>query len=117
MSSTCTIRDRGGEDVTDPETGEVTAGVGATVYSGACRVRPASGPGGDSSTPDAGGQRLFSFDYLVSVPFSVTGVLEGHRLTIDTSPDASLAGVEVQVEHVDRGEHITARRLQCREVA
>jgi hypothetical protein len=114
MSSTCTIRQRGTGPVTNPTTGAVTFPAGATVYSGRCRVRPS---GTQGSTAEAGGAELFVFDYLISVPFAVTGVAEGHRVTIDASPDPALVGAEVEVQKVDRGEHITARRLACSEVA
>jgi hypothetical protein len=114
MSSTCTIRARAtGEPTTDSTTGAVTPAVGATVYSGKCRVRPA---GTQGSTAEAGGAEVFTFDYLISVPFSVTGVAEGHRLTVTASADPALVGVTLEVQKVDRGEHITARRLSCNEV-
>lgn len=117
MTSTCTIRVPGTEDTTDDDTGEVTRTPGATVYSGRCRIRPASGPGGDSAEREAGGAQLFVYDYLISVPFVVATVRERHRVTIDSSPDASLVGAEVEVQQIDRGDHLTARRLRCNEVA
>lgn len=115
MSSTCTIRALGSGRATDPTTGEVTATPGATIYSGPCRVRP--GGAQSTTTANAGGAELFTFDYLVSVPFNVTDVIEGQRVSITASPDPALVGVEVEIQKVDRGEHITARRLFCREVA
>lgn len=117
MTSTCTIRDRSGGSVMDPDTLEYTATPGAVVYSGKCRIRPAAGPAGDSSTREIGGVEMYAFDYLVSVPFVVADVREGQRVTIDSSADPALVGVELEVSHVDRGEHITSRRLQCAEVA
>jgi hypothetical protein len=114
MSSACSIRAKSPGTSMDATTGAVTATPGAVIYSGACRVRPVTSRGGGIT--DAGGAELFTFDYLVSVPFSVTGVQEGHRLTVTASPDAALVGVEVEVQKVDRGEHITARRLSCSEV-
>lgn len=114
MSSACSIAPAGVEPVTDPETGEVTFPAGEAVYVGKCRVRPVAAVGGDT---DAGGAELARLDYLISVPFSVTGVKEGHRVTITASPDVSLVGAVVEVRRVDRGDHITARRLQCEEVA
>jgi hypothetical protein len=117
MTSTCTIRARSAGQVTDPDTGEVTDIPGAIVYTGRCRVRPASGPGGNSTERDAGAAELLTYDYLVSVPFSVSTVVERQRVTIDSSPDPALVGIEVEILHVDRGEHITARRLVCREVS
>jgi hypothetical protein len=114
MSSVCTIRAKSTGRTTDPTTGAVTPTPGAVVYAGPCRVRPA---GREAQTAQAGGAEVFAFDYLVSVPFSVTGVAEGQRLTVTASPDPALVGVEVEVQKVDRGEHITARRLSCSEVA
>ena len=114
MTSTCTIRERGTEPVTDPETFEVTFPPGAVVYSGKCRVRPA---GREAQTGTSGGAEVFTFDYLVSVPFSVADVDEGHLLTVDASPDPALVGVSLEVQKVDRGDNITARRLSCNEVA
>ena len=115
MTSTCTIREKSaGEPVTDPNSGAVTYPEGDVVYSGRCRVRP---EGRQAQTAEAGGAELFTFDYLVSVPFSVTGVIEGMPCKIDTSSDPDLIGVTVEVRKVDRGEHITARRLSCSEVA
>jgi hypothetical protein len=45
MTSACTITPRGTTPTTDPDTGEVTFPVGAPVYSGKCRVRPAGTAG------------------------------------------------------------------------
>jgi hypothetical protein len=114
MTSTCTIRAKSTGTTMDPVTGAVVATPGALVYSGPCRVRPA---GREAQTVEAGGAELFQSDYLVSVPFSVTTVAKGHRLTISASPDPSLVGVEVEVQKVERGEQITARRLACSEVS
>lgn len=117
MTSTCTIRERADGTVTDPETGEVATVVGAVVYSGPCRVRPTNVAGAQATVIDVGGGEAFRFGYLVTVPFSVVGVREGHRLTVDSSPDPDLVGRDLEVQGVDRGEHITARRLSCEEVA
>ena len=115
MTSACTIAPRGTEPTTDPDTGAVTFPAGVAVYTGKCRVRPVTSRGG--GTLEIGGAEMFAFDYLISVPFSVTGVQEGHRVTVTASPDQALVGVVVEVQKVDRGEHITARRLSCTEVA
>jgi hypothetical protein len=114
FESACTIF-TSGEQITDPQTGEVVTGQDV-IWSGRCRVRPAGGPGGASATRDVAGAQVFTFDYLVTVPFDVAAVIEGHRLTITDSPDPALAGITLEVQHVDRGDSITARRLQCREV-
>lgn len=114
MSSTCRINAKGdGGNTTDPETGEVTTPAGTVIYEGKCRVRPA---GTQSQDVESGGAELARFDYLVTVPFSVSGVLEGHRVTITGSPDLALVNKLVEVRKVDRGEHISARRLSCEQV-
>lgn len=115
MTSTCTIRARSTGSSTDSDTGAVTDTPGATVYSGPCRVRPVTSRA--SGDTEAGGVEVFTFDYLVSIPFAETDVAEGHRVTITASPDPALVGVEVEVQKVDRGDSITARRLSCNEVS
>lgn len=119
MSSTCTIRARAeGESTTDPETGAVTPAKGAVVYSGPCRVRPAGSNGGtQADVREAAGAEVFAFDYLVTVPFSVTTVIEAMTCRIDSSPDPAIVGRDLQIEQVARGDHITARRLSCKEVS
>lgn len=113
MTSTCTIAPEGTEPVTDPDTGEVTFPPGVAVYTGKCRVRPAAGQG---STAESGGAEVFVYDYLISIPFAETDVVEGMRVTVDSSPDPALLTVVVEVTKVDRGDHLTARRLFCNEV-
>lgn len=115
MTSACVVTRGGNEPATDPETGEVTNVPGDAVYSGPCRVRPMTSRGG--GTTEAGGAELFTYDYVISVPFSEVDVAEGDRVTIAASPDMALVGVEVEVQKVDRGDFITARRLHCTDVA
>lgn len=114
MSSECTVF-APGEPVTDPQTGEVTDTQGV-VWAGPCRVRPAGG-GSTGGAMEASGAEVFTYDYLVSIPRAVVAVLAGHRVTVTASPDAALAGVTMEVQRVDRGDAITARRLYCRDVA
>jgi len=111
MTSACTIF-TSGEQITDPQTGEVTTGQDV-IWTGRCRVRPMDR---SAATPDVAGVPIVTFDYLVSIPFDAYTVLEGHRLTITDSPDPALAGVTLEVQKVDRGDHLSARRLACREV-
>jgi hypothetical protein len=114
MTSACTVF-APGEPVTDPQTGEVTDTQGA-VWSGPCRIRPAGG-GSTGGADEVGGAEVFTYDYMVSLPVAVDVVVAGHRLTVTASPDAALAGVTMEVQRVDRGDTITARRLFCRDVA
>jgi hypothetical protein len=112
--SACVVTRGTGVPTTDPETGEVTNVPGDAVYSGPCRVRPA---GTQGSTQTAGGAEVFTFDYVISLPFSEADVMEGDRVTVAASPDMALVGLEVEVRKVDRGETVTARRLYCTDVA
>jgi len=115
MTATCTIRgEAAGEPTTDPESGKVTPAEGALVYSGRCRVRPA---GTQADAREMGGAETFIFDFVVSVPFAVDGVVEGMTCRVDASPDPALVGLELEIEQVARGDHITARRLACKEVS
>jgi hypothetical protein len=111
MTSACTVFTPGAP-ITDPNTGEVT-NTQTTVWFGPCRVRPA---GRQSNPQTIGGAESFVFDYLVSLPFAATSVIEGHRLTVTSSPDPALVGITVEIQKVDRGDNITARRLACSEV-
>jgi hypothetical protein len=112
MTSACTVF-TSGQPVTDPNTGAVVR-TNQTVWFGPCRVRP--GGGQSATTGEAGGAEVFRFDFLVSIPFAVASVIEGHRLTVTASVDASLVGLTLEVQRVDRGDNITARRLICQEV-
>ncbi len=58
-----------------------------------------------------------AFDYVVSLPFSVANVAERDEVTVQSSPDSALVGKVIEVQKVDRGESITARRLYCEDVA
>jgi hypothetical protein len=103
MTSACTVF-TAGETVSEND----------TIWFGPCRIRPAEVVGTDVV---AGGAELRTFDYVVSIPFAVVDVLKSHRLTITESPDASLVGRTLEVQDVHAGDHITARRLLCTEVA
>src|SRR5205085_5979167 len=98
-----------GAPVTDPNTGEVTEGQ-VVVWSGPCRVRPADYV---ARQAEIGGGEAFTYDYLVSIPWAITEVLEHHRGTVTFSPDLALAGLTMEVQKVARGSTITARRLAC----
>lgn len=117
MTSTCTVRMRADEDVMDPSTGIMTPGLGATVYSGRCRVRPT---GNQAQVTTSGGGEIFTFDYVVALPFDENGssaVSEGMLCLITNSIDPALIGVLTEVQKVDRGDYVTARRLSCNDVA
>lgn len=108
MSATCEVRALAAGTTTDPNTGEIITPDGALIYAGKCHVQP----GGGSAAQVEGGE-VFTYDFLVSLPASVTGVSGGHLLTVTTSPDPDLVGRAMEVQRVDRGDYRTARRLQC----
>ncbi len=114
FESTCVVRAKDGVEVMDPNTGVVLHPAGTLRYSGACRVRPA---GRDANVSTAGGGEVMAFDYVVSLPFSVANVAERDEVTVQSSPDSALVGKVIEVQKVDRGESITARRLYCEDVA
>ena len=92
----------------------VVVGAGPGGLATAIRLKQlAAAKGADVSV---GGAELRSYDFMVSIPFAVSTVLNSHRLTITESPDASLVGRTLEVQDVHAGDHITARRLLCVEV-
>lgn len=113
MDSTCTIFTSGGQ-TTDQDTGKVTR-TDTVIWTGPCRVRPAQ-TGLTALAEAIGGGEQFRFDYRVSIPFEVFSVLEGHRITINTSADPALPGTTMEVQRVDRGDNLSARRLICQRI-
>ena len=84
---------------------------GATVYTGKLRLQSAEG---QVARVDAGGQTVLVSDYVGAVPWNVTGLAEGHTLTVDTSDDPQLAGAKFTVTDVQlNGLAITARRFRA----
>lgn len=114
LSSTCTAFTTG-EPITDPNTGQVSRAK-TVLYSGPCRVRPAL-TGLTALSDDIGGGETFRFDYRVSLPFEVDNVIEGSRLTVTSCPDTAMLGIVLEVQRVDRGDCLTARRLICNKVS
>ncbi len=114
MTSTCTIRARSDEYTTDPGTGEVVEVPGAVAYSGMCRVRPATL---QAQSRRLGGGESFVSDVMLSVPVSATAVRKGMTVTVDSSVDASLVGLRLEIQDVGRGDSLTARRMWCLEAS
>lgn len=109
MTSTCRVF-ANSEPTTDAD-GKVTR-TSTVIWTGPCRVRPAV-TGLTALAEDIGGGETFRFDYRVSIPFEVSTILEGMRVTILTSPDPALPGTTLEVQRVDRGDNLSARRLIC----
>jgi hypothetical protein len=113
MTSTCSVYASGASS-TDQNTGIVTR-TPTAIWTGPCRVRPAS-VGLRTMTTEIADSESFRFDYRISVPYSVTAILEGHMVTVNSSPDPALVGTTYEIHKVDRGDNVTARRLICQRV-
>lgn len=115
MTSACSVYASGaGAAATDQTTGLVTR-TPTAIWTGPCRVRPAS-VGLRTMTTEIADAEVFRYDYRISIPFSVTGVTEGHFVTVTSSPDPALVGTTYEIHKVDRGDNVSARRLNCQRV-
>ncbi|WP_329177811.1 DUF6093 family protein [Streptomyces sp. NBC_01477] len=84
------------------------------LYDGICRVKPA----GTAAVIPSVTAAAETWQYKVSIPYSAgAGVRSGDRLTVTASQDPTLADLRLQVRNIDRGTHITARRIWCTEVS
>lgn len=98
----------------DPNDPDKDIPVVEAVWSGPCAVKPsARGAVADKT----GVVVVETWGYQVSIPHAVTGVQVNDQVAIVRSLDPSLAGRRVKVVSMDRGTHVTSRRLQCEEVA
>lgn len=110
MVDTCTIADAS-SIVFDPELGYETDTAGAAIYSGKCRIRPASGP-----AVVMAGEATRSFGYFdVWVPYDTTGVERDHLLTITASEDPHLLDRQFVVTNVEGGSDGAHRKLQVQD--
>ncbi|SDN79143.1 DUF6093 family protein [Geodermatophilus sp. DSM 45219] len=113
MKSRCTIRAGGSGKTTDPVTGAVAPALGAVIYSGKCKIKPAGSWG---RTAEAGGEQVSPSMFQVSIPFRVTNVERNQWVTIDSSPDGWFVGRRFQVRFSPQaGDYISSRRLLCEE--
>ena len=117
MTSTCTIREPGTLSQLDQNTGLMVEVPGAIVYSGKCRIKPASTWG---RTAEAGEREVTPSTFTFSIPFDAPGsadVRRKHLVTVSTSRDSALINRVFEVRFTpDMGDDITARRLLCEEV-
>jgi hypothetical protein len=118
MTDLCRIVERGAP-VWDPVTQTETT-TETVIYEGAvagepgpCRIRPTAGT--RAQARESAGSQLAVFPYMVSVPFSVTGLELGQVVVDIVSQDANLTGKTLRVEGVESGTHVSARRLSCGE--
>lgn len=110
MTDRCRIEDVG--TVTTTDDGQDQAAV-TVVYDGVCRVKPA-GTAAETPSVNAAAE---TWQYKLSIPVGPEPVRSGLRVTVTASLDPSLVGLRLQVRNLDRGTHITARRMWCTEVS
>lgn len=85
------------------------------LYAGVCRVKPA---GTRATAVSSATAPTEIWQYKVSIPHGVgADVRSGDLVVVTASQDATLAGLHLRVRNLDRGTHITARRLWCTEVS
>lgn len=111
MLDECTIA-RPGDPVTDPETGDVTAGA-AAVYEGKCKVQSK-----DSSvaTPDAAGASFTVVSRQVHIPANAADVQDGDVVTITASRlNSFTVGKQYRVEGFTPDTFDTAARIPVKE--
>lgn len=84
------------------------------LYEGICRVKPA----GTAAVIPSVTAPAETWQYKISIPYSEgVGVRSNDRVTITASQDPTLVSLRLQVRNIDRGTHITARRIWCTEVS
>jgi hypothetical protein len=113
MTDTCRIERTG--PVQTSQDGHDTTPI-LVLYEGPCRIKPA----GTAAVIPSVTAPTETWQHKLSIPYGATGGIEVRAfdaVIITSSADASYAGLRLQVRNVDRGTHITARRLWCTEVS
>lgn len=103
MMARVSISRSGGAPVWDPETESMSEPT-TPVYDGPGRLLP---PNPRTAGVDAAGEAVMVTDRVVAVPWDVTGIEDGDRLTVD--------GVDLVVESASTSTHAVELRLRCRE--
>ena len=112
MLDTCQIT-RAGDPVTNPDTGDVTAGE-VLIYEGKCKVQSK-----DSSvaTPDAGGASFTVVSRQVHIPANAANIEDDDVVTITASRlNAFTVGKQYRVEGFTPDTFDTAARLPVKEL-
>jgi hypothetical protein len=106
LLDTCTIASQ----ATTYVDGSLTDDPTVTIYTGGCRVKPAS----DETLQIADGQ-FDAYAYTVTVPHDVDGVKPGDIITVTATTDGDLNGAVLVVTGVPRRSTFSIlRRLACR---
>jgi len=114
MTATCRITRTAGEAL-DEGTGQLITNVDE-VYEGACRVLPVSLRG--RNTADVADRSVSTTTYTVGIPVDEASVQIGDIVQVLTcADDPALAETRMRVRQVERGTHVTVRRLVCEEAS
>lgn len=112
MLDACTVQHRTGES-TDAA-GVVTPTYGAAFYTGKCQVQTTTETG---QAADVGQAYRIVTRRIVKLPMSVTGVVEGDRITITAAAlDAALVGNVYVARDIEEKSFLTARRVTVLDV-
>jgi hypothetical protein len=112
MVDACTVQHQTGEST--GAGGVVTTTYGAAFYTGKCQVQTQTETGQGADVGEA--YRIVT-RRIVRLPMSVTGVVEGDRITITAAAlDASLVGKVFVARDVEAKTFLTARRVTVLEV-
>lgn len=113
MVDACVIR-RGGATVIDPDTGNVTDGVGATVYTGMCKVQSKDAA---TASPDAGGHSFVTVSRQVHIPANGADVRDDDVVEVTASAfNTFTVGKRYRVEGFTPDTYDTAARLPVKEM-
>lgn len=113
MQDACTVEHAVGEPTTGAG-GVVTTPYGAAYYTGRCHVQIKAEAGAGADVGEA--YRIVT-RRIVKLPMSVTGVVEGDRITITAAAlDAALVGKVYTVRDVEAKTFMTARRVTVLEI-
>jgi hypothetical protein len=114
MVDACVIRRGPGSPVINEDTGAVTDGVGAVVYTGKCRVQSRSSV---SASPDAGGHSFVVVSREVHIPANAVDVEDDDVVEITASLlNSFTVGKKYRVEGFTPDSFDTASRLPVKEM-
>lgn len=114
MVDECIIRRGSAEPVIDPDTGAVTAGVGATVYEGKCQVQSRAMT---TNSPDAGGHSFVEVSRIVKIPANSADVRDDDEVEMTASLlNSFTVGKRYRVEGFTPDTFDTAARLPVKEM-
>jgi hypothetical protein len=115
MTSACTIRRKSGDDVFNPDTGELEPAETTTIYTGSCHIRPSNL---NERVVEFGGRAVSLRVYNVILPVAAApaAVAVGDELEVTTSADPDLLGLKFNVLDAPGDSRVIARRLIVEEV-